>query len=141
CHDMFSGLALADDAKNPLAPKKPHIAPRAKRVIHVFANGGPSHLDTFDPKPALVKYKGKMLPNPNPATERKTGAAFPSPFKFEKRGHSGLEVSEIFAKPRPHADEPRVIRSMQADAPNHQPPLLLMNCGEERLSRPSTAAC
>jgi hypothetical protein len=141
--DMFSSLAFADDAKDPLAPKgplapkKPHFPGKAKRVIHIFANGGPSHLDTFDPKPSLLKYKGKMLPNPNPATERKTGAAFPSPFKFTRRGESGLEVSEIFTKLGAHADELCVIRSMKADVPNHEPSLLLMNCGEARLIRPS----
>src|SRR6266516_3000241 len=60
---------------NPLAPKSPHFAPRAKRVIHFFLNGGPSHVDTFDYKPALAKYDGKPLPLENPRTERKTGAA------------------------------------------------------------------
>jgi hypothetical protein len=133
--ELFSRFALAGDT-NPLAPKKPHFAPKAKRVIHIFANGGPSHLDTFDPKPALEKYRGKMLPTPNPATERKTGHAFPSPFKFEKRGQSGLEVSELFAKLGAHADQLCVIRSMKADVPNHEPSLMLMNTGEARLVRP-----
>src|SRR5438270_6064897 len=85
----------AADGLNPLAPKKPHFPAKAKRVIHVFANGGPSQVDTFDPKPALAKYAGKPLPTANLRTERKTGAAFPSPFKFQKYGQSGLEVSEI----------------------------------------------
>ena len=82
---------------NPLAPKQPHFAAKAKRVIHLFMNGGPSHVDTFDPKPALDKYAGKPLPTTNLPTERKTGAAFPSPFKFQKYGQSGIEVSELFA--------------------------------------------
>ncbi|MEZ0229611.1 MAG: DUF1501 domain-containing protein [Planctomycetota bacterium] len=133
--ELFSRFALGGDS-NPLAPRKPHFAPKAKRVIHVFANGGPSHLDTFDPKPALEKYRGKMLPTPNPATERKTGHAFPSPFKFAKRGQSGLEVSELFSKLGAHADELCVIRSMKADVPNHEPSLMLMNTGEARLVRP-----
>src|SRR5688500_8636916 len=64
-------------ATNPLAPQQPHFAPKAKRVIHFFLNGGPSHVDTFDPKPMLEKYAGKPLPNENLRTERKTGAAFP----------------------------------------------------------------
>ena len=72
-------------------------------MIHLFFNGGPSHVDTFDPKPALAKYAGKELPTPNLPTERKTGAAFPSPFKFKKYGQSGIEVSEIF----PHVGELR----------------------------------
>lgn len=134
--DLLGAFARGEDAPNPLLARQPHFAPRAKRVIHIFANGGPSHIDTFDPKPALEKYRGKLLPNPNPATERKTGNAFPSPFKFAKRGQSGLEVSELFQKLGAHADELCVIRSMKADVPNHEPSLLLMNCGEARLVRP-----
>src|SRR3954465_13335406 len=71
------------------AARGPHFAPKAKRIIHFFLNGGPSHVDTFDPKPALTKYTGQALPKTF-ITERKTGAAFASPFKFEKYGHSGM---------------------------------------------------
>lgn len=122
---------------NPLAVRKPHFAAKAKRVIHLFMNGGPSHVDTFDPKPLLEKYAGKALPVENPKTERKTGAAFPSPFKFQKYGQSGIEVSEIFSKTAQHVDDMCIIRSMHANVPNHEPSLLLMNCGEARLIRPS----
>src|SRR5213594_3156861 len=122
---------------NPLNPRSPHFPGKAKRVIHLFMNGGPSHVDTFDPKPALEKYAGKLLPMENPKTERKTGAAFPSPYKFKKYGQSGLEVSEIFPHVAESIDEIAVIRSMHADVPNHEPSLLLMNCGEARLIRPS----
>src|SRR5947209_135569 len=83
---------------SPLAPRAPHFPARAKRVIHIFANGGPSHVDTFDPKPALARFHGKPLPMDNLATERRTGAAFRSPFKFKKYGHSGIEVSELFSR-------------------------------------------
>ncbi len=100
-------------------------------------NGGPSHVDTFDPKPALDKYAGKELPTPNLKTERTTGAAFPSPYKFAKHGNSGIEVSEIFPHVARQIDDIAVIRSMHADVPNHEPSLLLMNCGEARLVRPS----
>ncbi len=134
-----SGLLAAEakgDSANPLAPKAPHFAPKAKRVIHLFANGGPSQVDTFDPKPELAKYAGKALPL-TLRTERKTGAAFPSPFKFQKYGKSGIEVSEIFAKTAAHIDDICVIRSMHADVPNHEPSFLLMNTGESRLVRPS----
>src|ERR1700735_644635 len=82
----FLGTADAEALTSPLLPKSPQFPARAKRVIHIFANGGPSHVDTFDPKPALEKYAGKLLPMENLATERKTGAAFPSPFKFPKYG-------------------------------------------------------
>jgi hypothetical protein len=122
---------------NPLLPKKPHFAPKAKRVVHLFMNGGPSQVDTFDPKPALTKYHGKPLPMTNLATERKTGAGLGSPFKFKKYGKSGLEVSELFAHTAEMADELCVIRSMKADVPNHEPSLMLMNCGESRQARPA----
>ncbi len=125
---------------NPLAVKPPQFAGKAKRVIHLFMNGGPSHVDTFDPKPKLAEYAGKLLPTENLRTERKTGAAFPSPYKFQKYGQSGLEVSEIFPHLAQHADELCVIRSMHADVPSHEPSLLLMNCGEARQIRPSVGS-
>jgi hypothetical protein len=133
-----SGLLAAESkGVNPLAPKSPPLPAKAKRVIHIFLNGGPSHVDTFDPKPVLAKYAGKPLPMQNLKTERKTGAALPSPFKFKKYGQSGLEISELFEHTAKHADDLCVIRSMHADVPNHEPSLLLMNCGEARLVRPS----
>jgi hypothetical protein len=122
---------------NPLTVKNPHFPGTAKRVIHLFMNGGPSQVDTFDPKPALEKYAGKPLPTPNLKTERRTGAAMPSPYKFKKHGQSGIEVSEIFPHVAQCVDDLCVVRSMQADVPNHEPSLLLMNCGEARLIRPS----
>ncbi len=103
-------------------------------------NGGPSQVDTFDPKPLLKKYEGKMLPQGNLTTERKTGTALPSPFRFQKYGQSGIEVSEIFARTAQHIDDICVIRSMQANTPNHEQSMRLMNCGDERLSRPSMGA-
>jgi hypothetical protein len=121
----------------PLAPKSPHFPGRAKRVIHIFANGGASHVDTFDPKPALSRYHGQALPMENLKTERRTGAAFGSPFTFRKYGQSGIEVSDLFPKVGGCIDDIAVIRSMHADVPNHEPSLLLMNCGEARLPRPS----
>lgn len=129
------GLAnlLSTDAS---ATHVPHFAPKAKRVIHFFLNGGPSHVDTFDPKPALLKYAGQPLPH-TLLTERKTGAAFPSPFKFQRYGQSGIEVSELFAKTALHIDDIAVIRSMQAQVPNHEPSLMLMNCGDSIQARPS----
>jgi hypothetical protein len=123
-------------AQNPLAVRDPQFAPKAKRVIHLFMNGGPSHVDTFDRKPMLDKFDGKALPNLL-KTERPTGAGLKSPFQFQKYGQCGLEVSEIFAKTAEHADDLCVIRSMHADVPNHEPSLGLLNCGEARLNRPS----
>src|SRR5437016_5624946 len=122
---------------NPLSPKSPQFPGKAKRVIHLFMNGGPSQVDTFDPKPMLAKYLGKTLPGEYLPTERKTGAALPSPFSFSPHGKSGIEVSELFPHVAESIDDICVIRSMQADVPNHEPSLLLMNCGEARLIRPS----
>src|SRR5688500_18654167 len=99
---------------SPLAPRRPHFTPKAKRVIHLFMNGGPSHVDTFDPKPLLARYAGQQLPMENLRTERRTGAAFPSPYRFRKHGRGGLEVSEIFPHVAACADDLCVIRSMHA---------------------------
>src|SRR5205814_4093413 len=125
---------------NPLAAKPPPFPARAKHIIHIYLNGGPSHLDTFDPKPALAKWADKTIPTGNLTTERPTGAALPSPFKFQPYGQSGVEVSEIFANTAQHVDDICFIRSMRANTPNHEQSMRLMNCGDERLSRPSYGA-
>ncbi len=121
----------------PMSPRPPHRPATATRMVHLFMNGGPSHVDTFDPKPALDRYHGQPLPLANLRTERKTGAAMRSPFSFRQYGRSGLPVSEIFSRTAEHADDLAVIRSMQAEVPNHEPSLMLMNCGDSRLPRPS----
>jgi len=128
--------AQSFDPADPLAPKPPPLPARAKRVIHIFMNGGPSQVDTFDPKPALTKYAGQKLPI-HLRTERPTGAAFPSPFEFKEYGQSGIEVSEIFPKVAEHVDDLCVIRSMNTDVPNHGPSLMMMNTGTTQQSRPS----
>ena len=135
----FAGLfgQNAQASLNPLSPKSSQYFGRAKRVIHLFMNGGPSQVDTFDPKPMLTKYHGKALPMDYLKTERKTGAGYRSPFAFSKHGQSGMEISELFPNVAKCADDLCVIRSMHADVPNHEPSLLLMNCGEARLVRPS----
>ena len=135
---LLGSRAAASDAVslNPLAVRAPHFPGKAKRVIHIFANGGASHVDTFDPKPKLTEFHGKEIPVKLP-TERKTTTAFASPFKFQKYGQSGIEVSELFGKTAESIDDICVIRSMHADVPNHEPSLLLMNCGEARLPRPA----
>jgi hypothetical protein len=136
-HLGLAGSASASDSfTNPLTPRGPHFPAKAKRVIHIFANGGASQVDTFDPKPALAKWHGKEIPL-KLRTERKTGAAYQSPFKFKKYGRSGIEVSDLFPNVAESIDDIAVIRSMHADVPNHEPSLLLMNCGEARQVRPS----
>ncbi|MDP7020670.1 MAG: DUF1501 domain-containing protein [Pirellulaceae bacterium] len=132
-------LALPDllHAANPLAPKQPHFAARAKHIIHVYLNGGPSHVDTWDPTPELTNWGGKRLPI-QLTTERETGVALASPFRFKQHGESGLWCSEVFDRTASqHADKICVIRSMYANTPNHEQSMRLMNTGSERLSRPS----
>ena len=120
-------------ALSPLAPRKPHFAPKAKRVLHIFAQGAPSHIDTFDPKPELTKADGKVM-------KEFDGLAFASPFKFSKHGKSGLEISEVFPKLAQHADEMCVLRSMWTDAPDHVISTFLVSTGQGRLPRPSMGA-
>jgi hypothetical protein len=115
-------------APSPLADRVPHFAPRAKHVIYLFMNGGPSHVDTFDPKPELKKQEGKP---------GKGGKYMPSPFKFTPRGKSGIPMSEIYPHLGTVADELCVIRSMHTTTPNHEPGLLMMNSGAQQPVRPS----
>lgn len=124
------------DLISPLLPRSPHFPAKAKRMIHLFMQGGPSHVDTFDPKPALAKYEGKALKEIDKSITQ-SGAAFPSPFKFQKYGQSGIEVSEVFQNVAQHIDDIAVIRSMHTATPGHEFAMLLMNCGNERLARPS----
>jgi uncharacterized protein DUF1501 len=134
---MLGLRSLCAAAENPFAPKQPHFAPKAKRVIFLFMNGGMSQVDTFDPKPMLTRYNGQPVPGGAPKTERKTGNLMASPFKFRRCGQSGAEISEIFPRIGDHADDLCVIRSMYTDIPNHEPSLQMMNCGENLQSRPS----
>ena len=122
----------------PLAPRSPHFAPRAKHVVHIYLNGGPSQVDTWDYRPELQKWGGKKLPLGNLTTERETGVALASPFRFKQYGDSGLWCSEIFQQTAGrHADRLCVIKSVYANTPNHEQSMRLMNTGDERLSRPS----
>jgi len=132
--------AAEADSRSPLAVKAPHFRAKAKHLIHIYLNGGPSQVDTFDPKPLLNKHHGKRLPEGNLTTERATGHALGSPFKFRRRGQCGVEISELFDKTAAHADDLCFIRSMHANTPNHEQSMRLMNCGDERLSRPSLGA-
>ncbi|WP_422930596.1 DUF1501 domain-containing protein [Singulisphaera sp. PoT] len=140
------GLAglLADEtrgdagANNPLVERPPMYPARAKRVIFLFMSGGPSHVDTFDPKPRLEKDDGKPLPFEMPHLVRtKTGNLLKSPFKFRRHGGSGIEVSELFPHVASCVDDLCVIRSMVADNINHNGACLQMNTGEQAFSRPS----
>lgn len=149
--DLTSGAGLAsaaeigsDEASTSVglsqAVRPPHFPGTAKRVIHLFANGGPSQIDTFDPKPALKKFAGKSIDPKLAKNRRLGGVAHPSQFKFSKHGQSGLEISELFPKLAAHADKLCVIRSMVTDVPNHEPGLMMMNCGDIVRPRPSVGS-
>jgi len=128
-------LATAQDRVDPLSVQSPHFAPKAKRVVHIFLNGGPSQIDTFDPKPDLEKWEGKLLPSS--IAQGKTGTLMPSGFKFQKYGKSGIEISELFADLGEHADDLCVLRGMHTTNPNHEQMILMMNTGSASLVRPS----
>jgi hypothetical protein len=125
---------------SPLAPKQPHFAPTAKHVVHFFLKGGPSQIDTFDPKPMLNRQHGKSAGDLGLPTERKTGMVMRSPFSFRRRGQSGIPVSELFEKTGDLIDDICVVRSMHCDVPNHEPSILLLTCGHNVVTRPSWGA-
>jgi hypothetical protein len=143
----FGLLALANlfaeetsastSTQSPLAVRSPHYSPKAKRVIFLFMSGGPSHVDTFDPKPRIDRDNGKPLPFEMPKLVRtKTGNLLRSPFKFKKYGQAGTDVSELFPNVASCVDDLCVIRSMVADNINHNGACLQMNTGEQAFSRP-----
>ncbi len=136
--DFASSLFADAVPGNPLTLRPPHYPAKAKRVIFLFMSGGPSHVDTFDPKPRLAQDNGKPLPFEKPKLERtKTGNLLQSPWKFQKHGQSGVEISELFPHLAGCVDELCVIRSMVADNINHNGACLQMNTGEQAFSRPS----
>jgi hypothetical protein len=122
---------------NPLAPKPPHFPARAKRVIFLFMNGGPSHVDTFDPKPALQKHAGQDPPADIVTGRKKRGKLMPSPFSSRPFGQSGIAITELYPEVGACIDDICVIRSMYTDNPNHEPSLLMMNSGNMQPIRPS----
>jgi hypothetical protein len=138
---LLNDVAAADATGGKLA--LPHHRPRAKRVIFLFMNGGPSQIDTFDPKPELARWEGKRLPVLDKNTNkllgkpRPLGNAFPSPWKFAKYGESGLDVSELFPNVARHADDLCVIRSMCCDSFFHAQGTLEMMTGSGLFLRPS----
>jgi hypothetical protein len=134
-------LAEAQDSErrsNPLAVRTPHHAPRAKRVIFLFMPGGPSQMDTFDPKPRTTAESGKPLPLGNLGLTRVVpGKLLGSPWSFAKRGQSGIEVSELLPNLAGCVDELCVLRSVVSDNISHPGAYRQMHTGEETFSRPS----
>src|SRR5262249_58607782 len=117
---LLAAEARSAESCSPPAARPPHFPPRAKRVLFLFMSGGPSHVDTFDPKPRLTKDNGKPLPFEMPKLVRtKTGNLLASPFKFKKHGQAGIEVSELFPQVAGCVDDLCIIRSLVADNINH----------------------
>src|SRR5690348_9406545 len=126
---------------NPFAPRAPHFAPKAKRVIYLFQAGGPSQLDLFDSKPTLLKYDGKPVPaevvkGQKYAFIRPDAALFASKYKFQKHGKSGAEISEVLPHLAEVVDEIAIVKSMTTDAFNHAPAQIFMNTGSTQFGRP-----
>src|ERR1700733_13595716 len=150
----FGMMAFAGMLGNSLARAMPLAGPdgatlgaatldypqRVKRVIFLFMNGGLSHVDSFDPKPALDKYDGQPLPGGTVKTERRTGELMKSPFKFKKYGQCGMDVSELWPHLGEVADDICWVRSVYTDIPNHEPSCLMLNTGANQAGRPSMGA-
>jgi hypothetical protein len=130
------GMLGGQSAATLLPTRAAHQTPRAKRVIFLFLNGGPSHVDTFDPKPALREYEGEQ-PSGELYKKSKGSGFIPSPLSFRRCGQSGLEVSETLPHLAQVIDDCCVIRSMRTDVPNHEPALLQMHSGNLQPIRPS----
>jgi hypothetical protein len=153
----FGGLALASilageasaqtesatvpNNLNPLAAQAPHHAPRAKRIVFLFMKGGPSHVDTFDPKPALDRAHGQTPPFALPdVTFAKQGNLLKSPWKFRQYGESGLPVSDLFPHVAQHVDDLCILRSVHGTNPAHGGALLKLHTGSDQFVRPSLGA-
>jgi len=122
--------------QNPLAPKAPHFAPKAKRVIFLFMQGGPTHVDTFDYKPARQANGGKSASYEYQGRKR-TEKLLASPYKFPRAGKSGLPISQIFPNLAQHADDLCLINSMHTDNPAHPQATILAHTGSALFVRPS----
>ena len=128
-----SSLIGATGAESSTFSVPVHFPAKAKHVIHIFLSGGPTHVDTFDHKPELAKFDGKTLPGTD-------NVGFGSPFRFDKCGDSGLEISEVFPHLQKQADKLCVVKSMYTDIPAHETATVFMNTGNLRLPRPSVGS-
>ena len=141
-NELLAGTGLAS-ARNPLAAKTPHFPPRAKSIIWLFMNGGPSHVDTWDYKPELQKRDGQPLPDFDPKTGFFPGSVGPlmkSPFDWAQHGQSGTWVSSLFPNLAKQVYHLAFIHSMHTESNNHSPALFMMNTGTTRMGYPSTGA-
>ena len=136
---LLEAAPAADRALSPMEPRPPHFAPKAKRVLWLFVNGGPSHIDTWDFKPELAKRHGQELEGFDKFTgffSEEVGTLMQSPFRFEPRGQSGKLVSEIFPHLGEHVDKMAFIHSGHTDSNNHSPALFRVNSGQTRMGFP-----
>jgi hypothetical protein len=142
----LAGLANRIAAANPLAARLPHYAPRAKRILFLFMQGGPSQIDTFDYKPALEEFDGTKMPFDDARTIANTGnrgtdqRVMKSPWKFARYGQSGRWVSELFPEMARHVDDLCFIRSLHTEGVAHGPATLFLHCGSTNFVRPSMGA-
>ncbi|HVJ81093.1 MAG TPA: DUF1501 domain-containing protein, partial [Planctomycetia bacterium] len=132
-------LAAESPGANPLAPKQPHFPPKAKRVIFLFSTGGVSHMDTFDPKPALIKADGKSVGAGGGLSNQKKTLVKPQ-WAFRPGGKCGTQVSDLFPLIRERMDDVCLIRSMKSDDNEHYQATLAMHCGSFFFTRPSMGA-
>jgi hypothetical protein len=145
-HDAGAAPSNATaSVKSPLAPRVPHLTPRAKRVVYLFQAGAPSHLELYDSKPELAKRSGQLPPadllkDYRAAFIKPNSALLGPKYKFARHGQCGLELSELLPHTAGIADEICLIRSMQTDAVNHAPAQILMNTGAQQFGRPSFGA-
>ena len=155
CGGGFGAIALAgllqdqrlhaadEPGLNPLAPKPPHFPGKAKSVIWIFANGGPSHVDTWDYKPELQKRDGQELPNFDKSTGffvNNTGPLMKSPFQWKQHGQSGKWVSDLFPQLSKQVDKMAFVHSLWSESNNHSPALFMMNTGLPRMGFPSVGS-
>ena len=136
----LAGMLGTDTAAAATTPIGPHFAPKAKHVIFLFLTGGPSHIDMFDPKPALHKYAGQRPDSVDLRTERMTGGLLPSPFAFQRHGQSGAEISELLPKLAGVADDLCIMRSMYTFNPTHTPARNLIHSGNIASTHPTLGA-
>lgn len=132
--------AAAKDYRSPLAPRTPHFQPRARRVIFLCMRGGPSHVDTFDFKPALEKHAGKSPGQAAGLNSQKGRTLKPSPFKFKRHGESGLPISELYPHLAQHADKLCLANGSHTDIPNHPQALVQLHTGNFQFVRPSVGS-
>jgi hypothetical protein len=140
-----SAAGSASPAKNPLAPRAPHFAPKAKRVIYLFQAGAPSHLELFDPKPELTKRDGQLPPaellkDYRAAFIKPNSALLGPKYQFARHGQSGMDFSELLPHTAKLADDLCMVRSMQTEAVNHAPGQIMMSTGSQQFGRPSLGA-